>query len=74
MERLMLIFYDQILDEMALGDIIFLCIFGLLILSIVLSALSTIIFKKKVGLKSYYLDQIAIKSKKDYADSGAKRY
>ena len=73
MEKLILIFCDQIPDGMALGDIIFLLIFGLFTFSIVLSALSTIIFNKKVNLESYYLGQIAIQSKKDNADGSVQR-
>ena len=72
-EKLILIFFDQIPDDMLLGDIIFLFILGLLVLSIIFSALSTIIFDKKVGLESYYLDQTAIRSKKINADGGAQR-
>ena len=70
-EKLILIFCDQMPEDMPLGDIIFLFIFGLLTLSIVLSALSTKIFNKKVGLENYYLDKIAIKSKKNNADGRA---
>jgi len=64
-ERLILIFSSQIPEDMELGDIIFLIIFGLLTLSIVLSALSTIKVNKKVGLESYYLYKISVQSKKD---------
>ena len=70
-ERLILIFSNQIPDNMELGDIIFLSILILFFLSLVLSGLFRIKIHKKVGLESYYLDQIAIKSKKDNADSNA---
>ena len=70
-ERLILIFSNQIPDNMELGDIIFLSILILFILSLVLSSLLRIKVPKKVGLESYYLDQIAIQSKKDNADSNA---
>jgi len=70
-ERLILIFSNQIPDNMELGDIIFLSILILFILSLVLSSLFRIKVHKKVGLESYYLDQIAIQSKKDNADSNA---
>jgi hypothetical protein len=70
-ERLILIFSNQIPDNMELGDIIFLSILILFILSLVLSSLFRIKVHKKVGLESYYLDQIAIQSKKDDADSNA---
>ena len=63
-ERLILIFSSQIPDDMKLGDIIILSILSLFILSLVLSALFTKNNHKKVGLESYYLDQIDIQSKK----------
>ena len=64
-ERLILIFSSQIPEDMELGDIIFLIIFGLLTLSIVLSALSKVKLNQKVGLESYYLDKILVQSKKN---------
>ena len=70
-ERLILIFSNQIPDNMELGDIIFLSILILFILSLVLSSILRIKVHRKVGLESYYLDQIAIQSKKDNADNNA---
>ena len=63
-KRLFLIFCSQIPEDMQLGDIIFLCIFGLLSVSIVLSALSKVKLNQKVGLENYYLDKILVQSKK----------
>tara|TARA_B110000305_G_C18970884_1_gene417080 strand:+ start:328 stop:603 length:276 start_codon:yes stop_codon:yes gene_type:complete len=58
-DRLNLTFFGQIpIDNMQLGDIIFLFIVGLFILSLFLSKLSIRSGHKKVGLESYYLDQI----------------
>jgi len=73
MEKLILTFFGQTSkDYIQLGDIIFLIITGFVILSLVLSALSKINFYKNDGLESYYLDQIAIQSKKDDRDSSKK--
>ena len=77
MDSLILTLFNQIpKNGMQLGDIIFLIIVCLFVLSIVLSivslALSKIMIHKKVGLESYYLDQVAIQLKKNSGDSGGK--
>ena len=65
MERLIFILHHQIPENMQFGDIVFLFIFGLLTLSIFLSAFTTVRVNKKVGLESYYLDKISVQLKKD---------
>ena len=65
-EKFILILCSQILDYIKLGDIIFLFMLGLFVLSIVLSDILIIKVHKKVGLETYYLDQVDIQSKKYY--------